>query len=253
MKQRLIIIIFFILLFIGAVVIVGSALYNPEAKEPPPGLIEQEMRLPAESGAFRRSDFALNYLNMPESQRSLATYHDNRAYPGAPPSIPHPLLSAQGIGGKNCLQCHQNGGYTPQFQAYAPVTPHPEWLSCLSCHVPVLSKQRFVETNWEKPAPPRLGARALVEAPLVMPHGLQGRENCLACHAGPAAPKEIRVTHPERVNCRQCHVAPVTEELFPPPVDSGREGEQFKRRPGGLSNDSLDEATLQQLSEWIKQ
>ena len=38
-----------------------------------------------------------------------------------------------------------------------------------------------------------------------MPHSLQNRENCLACHAGPAAPIEIKVSHPERSNCRQCH------------------------------------------------
>ena len=34
------------------------------------------------------------------------------------------------------------------------------------------------------------------------------RGNCLACHAGPAAVAEIRTTHPEWADCRQCHVAP---------------------------------------------
>lgn len=38
------------------------------------------------------------------------------------------------------------------------------------------------------------------------------RENCVSCHAGPSAPKEIRVTHPERVNCRQCHVPKMSEQ-----------------------------------------
>ena len=32
-------------------------------------------------------------------------------------------------------------------------------------------------------------------------------ENCVACHSGPAAVAEIRTKHPERANCRQCHVA----------------------------------------------
>jgi cytochrome c-type protein NapB len=41
--------------------------------------------------------------------------------------------------------------------------------------------------------------------PPPIPHGLQMRENCLACHAGPAAVAEIRTPHPTLVNCRQCH------------------------------------------------
>ena len=49
-------------------------------------------------------------------------------------------LSEKGIGGKTCLQCHQNGGYTAQFKAYAAVTPHPDYLNSLFLsvlHVPV--------------------------------------------------------------------------------------------------------------------
>ena len=53
---------------------------------------------------------------------------------------------------------------------------------------------------------PEIKGAALEGSPPVIPHGLQMRENCLACHAGSAAPKEIKVSHPTRVNCRQCHV-----------------------------------------------
>ena len=65
----------------------------------------------------------------------------------------------------------------------------------------------FKGTNFEKMKVPTPGAnKALSSSPPVIPHQIQLRENCLSCHAGPSAPKEIRVTHPERVNCMQCHV-----------------------------------------------
>jgi cytochrome c-type protein NapB len=39
-------------------------------------------------------------------------------------------------------------------------------------------------------------------------HDLFFRGNCLACHSGPSAVAEIRTTHPERADCRECHVLP---------------------------------------------
>ena len=53
-------------------------------------------------------------------------------------------------------------------------------------------------------------------APPVMPHSAFMRENCLACHSGPAAREEIRTPHPERPRCGQCHVQQVTRDLFVP-------------------------------------
>lgn len=65
----------------------------------------------------------------------------------------------------------------------------------------------FKGTNFRRIVVPKAGVNSALEgSPPIIPHQLQLRENCLACHAGPSAPKEIRVTHPERVNCRQCHV-----------------------------------------------
>ena len=43
-------------------------------------------------------------------------------------------------------------------------------------------------------------------SPPTIPHTLQLRENCLACHGGAASRVEIRTSHPERPRCRQCHV-----------------------------------------------
>jgi len=111
------------------------------------------------------------------------------------------------MGGITCLQCHQNGGFTEKFNAYAPVTPHPEMINCRQCHVPQNTQTLFKETNFQKVSAPETGINsALQGSPPVIPHQIQMRENCLSCHAGPSAPKQIRMSHPERVNCRQCHV-----------------------------------------------
>lgn len=209
-KQRYFIISIFILLMISAIVILDisfisgqeEAKLNYEAEDFSPSI-------PTESGVFRRSEYAMDYENMPENKgqgRDLEEYYSNRAYPGAPPYIPHPLLSEKGIGAESCLQCHENGGYVEQFKAYAPVTPHPEMLNCRQCHVAPKTKNLFVSTNWKKMDHPETNGAALIDGPPVIPHSLQMRENCLACHAGPSVPKEIRVSHPTRINCRQCHV-----------------------------------------------
>lgn len=177
--------------------------------------LSEDIALPSEAGVFKRSSFALDYQAMPqnvEHERILTAYYRNRAYPGAPPVIPHAILDEHNIGDKSCLQCHQNGGYVDQFKAFAPVTPHPEFINCKQCHVPVRSNVLFRESSFQPAAPAETNQQALVGSPPVIPHPLPMRENCLACHAGPAAPKEIRVTHPERVNCRQCHaVKPVAD------------------------------------------
>jgi nitrate reductase (cytochrome), electron transfer subunit len=251
MKKRLAVIVMFTLLFAGGVLLVGTALDTGTEDTPAPWIIVQEIGLPGEAGAFRRGDQALEYGEMPEGNRSMSTYYRNRAYPGAPPTIPHPQLSPTGIGGKNCLQCHQNGGYTPQFQAWAPVTPHPEWLNCVQCHLPTRTADQFRESNWIKPPPPKLGIQALGTSPIIMPHGLQGRENCLSCHAGPAAPREIRVSHPERINCRQCHVPPTTESLFYKPEPLSDSEAAPSDGLGSVVN-PVEGVRIRQVANWIR-
>lgn len=164
--------------------------------------------IPVETGVIRRSPQALDYRQAPEnpqSTRTLRAYYANRAFPGAPPVIPHEVLDPAGFGGRGCLHCHENGGYVPRFNAFAPVVPHPELMSCKQCHVPAQTPALFAKSTWQATPPPPIGQVAMPEAPPRIPHTLHMRENCLACHAGPAAVPEIRVTHPERVNCRQCH------------------------------------------------
>ncbi|ADV50808.1 hypothetical protein Celal_3544 [Cellulophaga algicola DSM 14237] len=214
MKKRLGIISFFVVIFIAFIVIWNYS-YQQGLEEAYMPVIETPTGnfIPSESGAFRRFDDAgLDYLNMPvdeNHQRSLDTYYDNRAYPGAPPSIPHPVAKERSFGGNTCIQCHKNGGFVEKFDAYAPITPHPEMVNCRQCHVTKNTATTFKGFSFSKPEPPKVGVganNALLGSPPMIPHQLQMRENCISCHGGPSAPKEIRVSHPERINCRQCHL-----------------------------------------------
>ncbi len=166
--------------------------------------------IPSESAVFQRSEFAIDYSKMKideNHQRSLNTYYKNRAFHGAPPSIPHAVESELNMGGNTCLKCHENGGFVSKFNAYAPVSPHPDLINCRQCHVPQTTKSLFVASNFPKLVAPKVGVNnPLRGSPPVIPHQIQLHENCLACHAGPSAPKEIRVMHPEQINCKQCHV-----------------------------------------------
>ncbi|MCB0462283.1 MAG: nitrate reductase cytochrome c-type subunit [Flavobacteriaceae bacterium] len=211
MRKRLGIISLFVILFISFIAVWNYSYYEGQEEAYIP--IENTKLtpiIPSETGVFQRSGFGLEYANMPideNHQRTLDTYYNNRAYHGAPPSIPHPVTKERSMGGNTCLQCHQNGGFTEKFNAYAPVTPHPEMVNCRQCHVASKTETLFKGTNFPELEAPKIGVNnALIGSPPVIPHQIQMRENCLSCHAGPSAPKEIRVTHPERINCRQCHV-----------------------------------------------
>ncbi len=221
MKKRLGIISFFVIIFIAFIGVWNYSYYQSleEAYLP---IIESPTGnyLPAESGVFRRfKEDHLDYENMPldeNHQRSLEDYYDNRAYLGAPPSIPHPVTKEMSYGANACNQCHKKGGFVDKFKAYAPVTPHPELTNCRQCHVTVTTNSTFREFAFSKVEPPKVGEgvnSALLGGPPMIPHQLQMRENCVSCHAGPSAPKEIRVSHPERVNCRQCHLPMTSKQL----------------------------------------
>lgn len=252
MKFRISVIGMCVILMLGAVYIVGTTLSEEGKWMAPTALTDNPTAsIPVERGVFSRSEYAMSYQDMPESDRGLDTYYENRAYPGAPPTIPHPLISEKGIGGKTCLQCHQNGGYVKQFEAFAPVTPHPELLNCKQCHVPQKTTASFRASHWEKIAASDIHQVAMPGAPPVIPHTLEMRNNCLSCHAGPAAPKEIRVSHPERINCRQCHVPKTLPEIFTKPE---RSSSTFERPNKTIewSSEPLGEKEVDQISEWLR-
>jgi cytochrome c-type protein NapB len=118
------------------------------------------------------------------------------------PLTPHP-------GSAPCLQCHVGGDHVMAVPA---VSPNPN-RRCHVCHGeggrPEPDIQAMLERRIE--AWPQLAKKTPDRVPPPIPHDLQSRGNCLACHAGPAAVAEIRTGHPERADCRQCHTAPDPE------------------------------------------
>ncbi len=151
-----------------------------------------------------------------EATKTSATGRaERRLYDGAPPVIPHEDP------GMECIQCHNATGVSVPGLGFAPATPHEltEGMSamsrCRQCHVfrtedAVFVANRFVGLAQDL----RRGSRLYPGAPPVIPHSLQMRENCQACHTGPAAREEIRTSHPERARCEQCHVPRKTHQAF---------------------------------------
>jgi cytochrome c-type protein NapB len=243
---------------IAALIVAVKRMPPPHPAEPEP-VVATPPAPPAESiGAeeqvfrTRAGMMAIAFADRREREahpRTLRTFRYLRAYPGAPPRIPHELTPEEFQTGA-CTTCHERGGYSRRFAAYTPVTPHPGKGACLQCHVgtdelmavpltradpdrrchqchgsggsPQADPDRSV--NWRTMAWPELAPRTPDRGPPPIPHDLQSVENCLACHAGPAAVAEIRITHPEQADCRQCHVA------------SDPEAGEFTR-PGGPGGD----------------
>lgn len=186
----------------------------------------------SEAGAFRTRILSVGAgdKRRPDAHpRTLASYRLLRSYPGAPPRVPHGLTATE-FRTNRCNTCHERGGFSQRFGAYAPVNPHPEWTSCLQCHATNArlvglpfpqasgddacrqchsgSPSRFEEAGltWRTTAFPDVNRNLDGDIPAI-PHDLALRGNCLTCHFGPGAVAEIRISHPERTNCRQCHVA----------------------------------------------
>ena len=143
----------------------------------------------------------------PATPRSTAERAARRAYDGAPPTIPHDTsLTA-------CLSCHGDEGMAIPGVGFAPASPHGadadgSLKRCRQCHVPVSTASVLVKSDLlGLPQAAVRGERATPGAPPTIPHSLQLRQHCLACHGGPAARAEIRTSHPERIRCRQCHAA----------------------------------------------
>ncbi len=146
--------------------------------------------------------------------RNLSNFYSLRQYPGSPPRIPHPVDLTFSGNETDCLSCHEKGGYSQEFGKFAPVTPHPENTLCYQCHAQVQTEELFVKSEWQSIQPPRLGQSFLSSSPPPVPHSLQLRENCIACHTGPGAVEEIRVTHAGRGDCRQCHATVVQTAIL---------------------------------------
>jgi cytochrome c-type protein NapB len=197
---------------IGFILFSAATNWAKESEAAPPNTVSQTFDY---NGAALFKDYdrtSRDYLKRKPTGRTLSDYYSRRQYPGSPPEIPHPL---QAHGGKlQCLTCHAEGGWTQALKRITPVTPHPELLSCMQCHVKPVTDALFRATDWRSVHPPLLGRSFLPGAPLPIPHDLQMRGNCIPCHVGPGTVPVLRVEHPSRGNCRQCHLPNTLVEPF---------------------------------------
>ena len=120
-----------------------------------------------------------------------------------------------------CGACHDVQGMPVTNVGFAPASPHDgtraEYSTgrCRQCHVEVLHDGLFVANDWVGLRQDlRPGARLAANSPPTIPHMVLMRENCRACHTGPAAREEIRTSHPERDRCTQCHVPILSTDVF---------------------------------------
>lgn len=141
-----------------------------------------------------------------EWQQALAARREQRAYDGAPPTVPHPIDTH---GAPACLVCHEDGADIDG--RVAPAMSHEPYQSCLQCHAPqggfpfetqspltVSNVNTFVGND-----APAHGPRAWPAAPPTLPHRSFMRENCSSCHGVWAS--GLRTSHPQRQSCTQCH------------------------------------------------
>jgi nitrate reductase (cytochrome), electron transfer subunit len=239
-------------LIVAAVVLMGAAILVIESRRSGDRLRADRISvaaairgepIPAEADVFRTrpGDFAVDAeveRRREAHPRDLTMFRALREFPGAPPRIPHGL-TAEEYRSTGCNACHQRGGYSVRFASYTPMTPHPEYSDCLQCHLPDarlvgigLPQDRpdshchqchapdgtmtpaLAALDWRPGEWPRVGQRVTAESPQLIPHDLQLRGNCVACHYGPAAVAEIRTLHADRANCRQCHIPAAPEAGF---------------------------------------
>lgn len=146
---------------------------------------------------------------------SAAVRAERRLFDGAPPVVPHENFQIE------CVSCHDAEGLEVPDVGFAPPSPHEETRGmsaisrCAQCHVYSGTAKPFVANTFVGLRQDlRRGARLNDLAPPTIPHKTFMRENCLACHSGPAAREEVRTSHPERARCRQCHLPVVTLGSF---------------------------------------
>lgn len=174
----------------------------------PPAVSYAELPAAALRPAAGRGGLALLLYDRPDvfapvvrteemKQAALADRARNRAYDGAPPTVPHPVES-QSVA--SCLACHGEG--LKVGDRVASKMSHALMTNCTQCHVeqsPVPAETGFVGVYRAGP-----GGRANPGAPPTIPHHTWLRENCNSCH-GPVTRPGTRTTHPWLTNCTQCH------------------------------------------------
>jgi cytochrome c-type protein NapB len=135
---------------------------------------------------------------------AIADRARNRAYDGAPPTIPHPVEARSAAA---CLACHGEG--LKVGDRVASKMSHALLSNCTQCHVEQApAGLPFavdpVETTFVGLYRAGPGGRASPGAPPTIPHHTWMRENCNSCHGLVTRPG-TRTTHPWLTSCTQCH------------------------------------------------
>jgi cytochrome c-type protein NapB len=157
------------------------------------------------SGPSDRGDNSAAEMKAAKKQIARSERDDRRVFYTAPPVIPH--VVDHRTTAKACLACHAS--VVQRGDKKSIVTPHPQFYNCQQCHVQGAGtgKDLEVPNSFVGLIEPVDGLRTQPEAPPMIPHRDFLRDNCLSCH-GDNSPREyMRTSHPERSNCRQCHVS----------------------------------------------
>lgn len=138
-----------------------------------------------------------------EKLLALAMREQNRAFNGAPPTIPHPV---EQLNAASCMACHGEGAKLESLRISK--MSHQFLENCTQCHVESnpqhMAAALFRENSFSGLPAPEGGPRSFKEAPPMIPHSTWMRVDCLSCH-GPTGVYGIRSTHPWRQSCQQCH------------------------------------------------
>lgn len=155
---------------------------------------------------FKANAHWKNHLNKLQQRNTPAIKiktHERRAYAGAPPTVPHPIIQQSST---SCLACHELGIRVADRTASK--ISHPHYSNCTQCHVEnnnsLLEDSPVFKNHFRGLKETMKGSRASPVAPPTIPHSTWMRNDCLSCH-GLKGNRAIRTTHPERKNCFQCH------------------------------------------------
>lgn len=166
-----------------------------------------------------KQDLFAEIERSPEAlQAALEDRAKNRAYEGAPPTIPHAIRQT---GAVECMACHAQG-MTVDGKLATPMS-HDFYTNCTQCHVEQAGAPPLVELRpeailldnsfaglrrYSEPSPAYDGA------PPPIPHPTRMRTECASCH-GQLAREGLKTTHPWRSQCVQCHAPSADFDLRP--------------------------------------
>ncbi|MFB6264069.1 MAG: hypothetical protein ABEL76_10665 [Bradymonadaceae bacterium] len=150
----------------------------------------------------------------------------NRAYDGAPPTVPHPVRQRSP---EACAACHQKGVRVGERDG--PPMSHDFMVNCIQCHTSSSPDRPFgseppptvtTRNRFEGRDAPDRGPRAYAGAPPRIPHRTQLRSKCSSCHGKFGRPGPPG--HGPKAACRQCHADPSGPHVAgaaPPSVPAG--------------------------------